>query len=258
LESFGALPRLFTQAEPPLSGAVAACDAILVNVRAENQAAGWLSKGSAQPEPPMILVGARDCIMALHPTIQARARDFLIGGWQPEEAMMRVKYAISRAQPEIPIVAADEPAPQNESGPGNWRVLIADDDEIVVAQLKFALEAIGMQCWTASSGYEAQSVTQAAVIDVNMPGKSGFELLTDIRSSGKPMCVLLLTAAGGEENIVRGFNMGADDYMVKPVSTGEIAARLKRLLAAAAQRAIQAPPPQAKVRDSVLTGRYTY
>jgi two-component system copper resistance phosphate regulon response regulator CusR len=50
---------------------------------------------------------------------------------------------------------------------------------------------------------------RAAVIDVNMPGKSGFDILVAIRDAGLPLRVLLLTACGGESSIIKGFNLGA-------------------------------------------------
>lgn len=231
LDSFGARPLLFAQFDRPLSEAVRICNVVLVHVRAAASAASWLTVRSEEHEAPIVLVGARDAILGLHPSIQGRASEFLIDGWQPEEALMRLKYAISRAQRgHAPAIA------RAAAAPANLRVLIADDDEIVVSRLQVALEAQGMQCWTAYTGLEAQDLIstfdfQAAVIDVNMPGQNGFDLLAAIRKTGSPMRVLLLTACGGESNVVKGFNLGADDYVVKPCSPAEVAVRLKRLLA---------------------------
>jgi DNA-binding response OmpR family regulator len=71
---------------------------------------------------------------------------------------------------------------------------------------------------------------QAAVLDVNMPGMDGYEVLSAIRDEEHPVRVLLLTARQQENDILRGFTLGADDYVVKPFSPVELTARLKRLL----------------------------
>jgi len=264
LGSIGALPRMFSQSEPPLSDAIRVCHAILLHVRAASPAAGWLAEGAPEPFPPVVLVGARDSVLALHPTIQARASEFLIDIWQPEEALMRIRYAISRAHPGR-VRASSPSAPANESVQGNWRVLIADDDEIVVSRLRSVLEALGMKCWTASTGFEAQALISscepdAAVIDVNMPGKNGFEILTDVRNAGLPMRVLLLTASGGEENVIKGFSLGADDYVVKPFSPPEVGFRLRRMLASGRRPACPLTSPEPKVSGAELTtaGSYQY
>ena len=71
---------------------------------------------------------------------------------------------------------------------------------------------------------------QAAVLDVDMPGMDGYQVLTAVRQEGLAVRVLLLTARQQESDIVRGFSLGADDYVVKPFSPMELVARLKRLL----------------------------
>jgi DNA-binding response OmpR family regulator len=71
---------------------------------------------------------------------------------------------------------------------------------------------------------------QAAVLDVDMPGMDGYEVLAAIRREELPVRVLLVTARQQESDVVRGFTLGADDYVVKPFSPMELVARLKRLL----------------------------
>ena len=71
---------------------------------------------------------------------------------------------------------------------------------------------------------------QAAVLDVNMPGMDGFEVLAAIRQMALPLKVIMLTARQHERDILRGFELGADDYVVKPFNPMELAARLKRFL----------------------------
>jgi DNA-binding response OmpR family regulator len=71
---------------------------------------------------------------------------------------------------------------------------------------------------------------QAAVLDVNMPGMDGFEVLAAIRQADLPLKVIMLTARQHERDVLRGFELGADDYVVKPFNPMELAARLKRFL----------------------------
>jgi DNA-binding response OmpR family regulator len=63
-----------------------------------------------------------------------------------------------------------------------------------------------------------------------MPGLDGYEVLTAVRGEGIPVRVLLLTARQQESDVIRGFALGADDYVVKPFSPMELVARMKRLL----------------------------
>jgi len=94
-----------------------------------------------------------------------------------------------------------------------------------------------MQCRVAANGTEALEEIRAhrphaAVLDVNMPGMDGFEVLATIRAEKIPVRVILLTARQQEQDVLRGFSLGADDYIVKPFSPMELVARLKRLLVA--------------------------
>lgn len=66
---------------------------------------------------------------------------------------------------------------------------------------------------------------------MNMPGMDGFEVLAAVRAEAIPVRIILLTARHQEHDIVRGFTLGSDDYVVKPFSPMELVARLKRLLA---------------------------
>jgi DNA-binding response OmpR family regulator len=70
----------------------------------------------------------------------------------------------------------------------------------------------------------------AAVLDVNMPGMDGFEVLAAIRQAALPVKVIMLTARQNERDVLRGFELGADDYVAKPFNPLELAARLKRFL----------------------------
>ena len=116
-------------------------------------------------------------------------------------------------------------------------VVIADDDATSLTILRNTLESYGVECRTAEEGEQALKMIQAAppdvaILDVMMPNMDGFEVLAAIRNDRalKNVRIMMLTALQQENDIVRGFGLGADDYMIKPFSPVEIGARLKRLL----------------------------
>jgi CheY-like chemotaxis protein len=212
----------------------------MVRVRRETMGSRWLALDSpAPPEQPLLLVGGEADILALSPGVQERAREFLLDGWQAREALMRCCFALSRAAAPVAATPAPAAAPQGTAAPrphaGRPEVLIADDDPIVRSLLRGTLENYGMVCRMASNGPEAlesirQKLPDAAVLDINMPGMDGYLVLAAIREQGLTLPVLLLTARCHENDISRGFTLGADDYVIKPFNNVELIARLKRLL----------------------------
>jgi CheY-like chemotaxis protein len=238
-EQLSARPRLFEADEPPNSDSIRLCQAVMVHVRKETMGSCWLDpKCTTVRSGALVFVGSRDLIMALSPAVQSRAQEFLIDGWQPEEALMRLAFALSRGtvrEPEaarvaLPAVAQNQPLALERA-----RILIADDDMTVRAVLQKTLREHNVDCRAACSGDEALRLItdyrpHAVVLDVNMPAMSGFEVLASIRQQELPVRVVMLTARRQEHDIIQGFNLGADDYMVKPFSPMELIVRLKRLL----------------------------
>ena len=105
----------------------------------------------------------------------------------------------------------------------------------MLALVRTALENFGMDVQVAVDGHKALEAArrwrpQAAILDVNMPGMDGYEVLAALRAENLPVRVMLLTARQRESDIIRGFTLGADDYVVKPFSPMELIARLKRLI----------------------------
>jgi DNA-binding response OmpR family regulator len=232
-----ALPQLFTGAEPPQSNSIRDCSVAMVHVRPATVHIPWLRSGFLPPRP-LVLVGGREGLLALPPDVQARACEFLIDGWQPEEAIMRLSFAVARGTPGPAAGAGASPAPAESprlSPSGKPAVVIADDDMQVLAVVRWALQSLGMECHSATTGTEALHVVcdlrpHAAVLDVGMPGMDGFEVLAAIRHAAMPVKVVMLTASQQQRDVLRGFELGADDYVVKPFHPMELAARLKRLL----------------------------
>src|ERR1019366_2359931 len=161
LERVGAKPRVFEADYPPDAEVVRECNVVLVHVRPETMETKWLAPEFVPPPGlPVVLIGARQRLFALNPRVQARARDFLIDGWQPEEALMRLSFVLSRtAATESAASAASQAetpvAPQGPTVAGSAEILVADDDLTVRTVVRSALKKAGMQCRLATTGLEA-------------------------------------------------------------------------------------------------------
>lgn len=113
-------------------------------------------------------------------------------------------------------------------------VLLVDDEEEIMELMKDFLEAEGYNVLTASNGLEALSILKKQVVhcvllDIMMPNQSGFTTCKKIREiSDVP--ILFLTAVQDDTDKIRGLNIGADDYIVKSATPGEIVARIKAVL----------------------------
>ena len=115
------------------------------------------------------------------------------------------------------------------------RVLVVDDDPDVREAVQTALELEGHGVTTATDGLAAlkrlgQAEFDAVVLDVLMPNLDGFEVCRRLRASGNRTPVLILTARDSEQDTIRGLDLGADDYLVKPFGLGELLARVRALM----------------------------
>jgi DNA-binding response OmpR family regulator len=120
---------------------------------------------------------------------------------------------------------------------GQPLILIADDDPDILALVSFRLERAGYEVVQARNGEEAVQVALArrpdlAVIDVMMPRIDGYETTRQLRQQEETsrMPIILLTARVQEEDIARGFDAGADDYVRKPFSPQELGSRVQAAL----------------------------
>ena len=118
------------------------------------------------------------------------------------------------------------------------RIVVADDDVDIRDLVEFKLATLGHEIITVGDGAAAYAACRdqrpdLAVLDVMMPGTSGLEAIKMIRADadlvGLP--VILLTARAQESDVEAGFDSGADDYITKPFSPRELAARVEALLA---------------------------
>jgi diguanylate cyclase (GGDEF)-like protein len=116
-------------------------------------------------------------------------------------------------------------------------ILVAEDDPLSAGILLHRLEKEGFKVLHYPDGGEALEGAlgnriDMAILDVKMPGMDGFELLERLRRipAYYELPIMMLTSMGREEDIARGFDLGADDYMVKPFSPVEVLARIRRFL----------------------------
>jgi DNA-binding response OmpR family regulator len=116
------------------------------------------------------------------------------------------------------------------------RVLVVEDEQHLAEGLRFNLEAEGYQVTVVETGEAALEAVAAApgfdvmVLDIMLPGKDGFTVMSELRQSGQFLPTLMLTARGHPDDVLRGFAAGADDYLTKPFELAILLARLSGLL----------------------------
>ena len=116
-------------------------------------------------------------------------------------------------------------------------VLIVEDEKHLADGLRYNLRAEGYDVDIASSAEQAETLLldkraqyDVVVLDVMLPGKDGFALASSLRQKGQFVPILMLTARGHSEDVLRGFEAGADDYLPKPFDLSVLLARIHALL----------------------------
>jgi DNA-binding response OmpR family regulator len=112
------------------------------------------------------------------------------------------------------------------------RILVVEDEEPLAFGIRDALLHAGFDVGVAHDGLQALESLKATrfdlvVLDLMLPGKSGLEVLKELRIERHDIRVVVLTALANESDVVRGFELGADDYMAKPFSPRELVARIQ-------------------------------
>jgi DNA-binding response OmpR family regulator len=117
------------------------------------------------------------------------------------------------------------------------RILIVEDEAHLAKGLRFNLEAEGHSVQITGKGEEALDILlktendfEALVLDVMLPGKDGFTVARELREAQNYIPLLMLTARGRSEDVLKGFESGADDYLPKPFNLAILLARLESLL----------------------------
>lgn len=153
-----------------------------------------------------------------------------VGGGDALALADRLLYVAKKSGRNQVVSTADAEPPKP-------RVLIADDDPGTRTVVRRVLEQEGFDVLAYPDGASALAGAAIgdftlAVIDATMPGMDGFELVRQLRALPKfaRIPIVMLTGLGAESDIVRGFDLGVSDYVVKPFNRGEFVARLWRLL----------------------------
>ncbi len=115
------------------------------------------------------------------------------------------------------------------------KILLVEDEESLARGLQFNLEAEGYQVILASDGEQALSLLKAMdydliILDVMLPYHNGFEIAQFVRSKNEQLPILFLTARKTPKDRIKGFKLGADDYLTKPFSLDELLLRVQRIL----------------------------
>lgn len=243
-----ARPLLFPATDDLESESIRECDLMVVQVRAEADGARLQAAIEGPAAGKLLLAGEHWRLMALPPAVQTLVAEYLADNWEPEEMLLRLTVAIWRkavaastaaAAPRVTALKAAEEPRRAIASPS---VLVVDDDPIILSLLRTTLQNYGMQCETVDNGGDALRLIRkekpdVVVLDVNMPGLDGYEVLSTVRAENLPTLVVLVTARQQEHDVLRGFQLGADDYLVKPFNPPELVARIKRLLRSTAKAA---------------------
>jgi two-component system, OmpR family, alkaline phosphatase synthesis response regulator PhoP len=117
------------------------------------------------------------------------------------------------------------------------KVLVVEDEQHLADGLRFNLEAEGYQVQVTDTGESALEVLNSdpaafdvVVLDVMLPGKDGFSVMSEMRGAGQFVPTLMLTARGHPNDVLKGFAAGADDYLTKPFDLAILIARIRGLL----------------------------
>ncbi|HWN85830.1 MAG TPA: response regulator transcription factor [Vicinamibacterales bacterium] len=117
------------------------------------------------------------------------------------------------------------------------RILVVDDEPHIADGLRFNLQAEGHDVTVTYDGEQALALLlegdepfDVVILDVMLPGKDGFETAAELRAAGQYVPILMLTARGRADDVLRGFEAGADDYLPKPFELTILLARVNGLL----------------------------
>ncbi|MFC1541103.1 response regulator transcription factor [Candidatus Latescibacterota bacterium] len=117
------------------------------------------------------------------------------------------------------------------------KIVLAEDEAHIARLITFKLEREGYELhWEADGGSALEKVREIipdlVILDIMMPVMDGYEVLKHIKEddSLKEIPVIMLTAKSQEQDIIKGFNLGSEDYIVKPFKPAELAARIKKIL----------------------------
>lgn len=115
------------------------------------------------------------------------------------------------------------------------KILVIEDQENILMSIKDALVKESFVCEVAVDFYEAEEKIalyqyDVAVVDINLPGGSGLDLIKKIKGLSSTTGIIVLSARNSIDNKIEGLELGADDYLTKPFNMGELIARIKSII----------------------------
>jgi two-component system copper resistance phosphate regulon response regulator CusR len=115
------------------------------------------------------------------------------------------------------------------------RILIVEDDRKTAAYLVKGLQENGFVVDSADNGVDGLHLASSIdydflILDVMLPGRDGWDVITELRRLGREMPVIFLTALDAVQNRIKGMELGADDYLVKPFSFSELLTRIRTIM----------------------------
>jgi len=140
------------------------------------------------------------------------------------------------------------------------RILVVEDELHLAEGLRFNLEAEGYQVDVVDTGEAALDRLlpvadrfDVVVLDIMLPGKDGFSVMRELRQAGQFIPTLMLTARGHAEDILQGFEAGADDYLTKPFELAILIARIRGFCAAASGWLLRSRLPRRRLPRRLAT-----
>ena len=215
----------------PASKILSAFDMLVVKLASTARSNSWANPEQLENNTkPLLLIGPCETLLEAS-AIREQPPDFLTPPWDTEEVILRAYRLLSKSQ-------APHTLATRRLGAAMPVVVLADDDEAVTRLVSAVLQKFRVDCRVARDGTQALQMVKdlrpsALVLDVNMPGMDGFEVLMRMRRDThiRHVPVILLTARRQQDDIMRGFGYGATDYVIKPFNPTELAARVSRLIA---------------------------
>jgi CheY-like chemotaxis protein len=210
-------------------------DACFINASAQG--------GGTEPAPmemiarsrkPAVIVGNCDELTRNFNVAADRNRDFALRPLESEEMLLRV-YRVLKYSDVVAEVA--QATPRDDA---RRVVVLADDDAATTMLIATILKHFNYECAVARDGSEALDLVREkkpdlVLLDISMPKMDGFEALRVMRSepATREIPVILVTANHNEDELVKGFSLGADDYITKPFNSAELMARINRIMSKA-------------------------
>jgi len=230
LEQAGAQPYcLGWQEAPPGSAALAPADLVILLVEPSGKSAAWNDpRALAAGDKPLLVVGSREALFRTGASARKYSSDFVLDPWSSEEVLLRASRVLRRSRHvERQAGRAGPTAP----------VLIVDDDPTVCMLVSEALGSHGLPCQVAGNGVQALEMAASLrpsllILDINLPDMDGFQVLMRLQREplSRNLPVVLLSVRQQEADVLRGFALGAADYVTKPFGPLELVARVRRLL----------------------------